>query len=148
MRMIVIVGALVASLAVSACAAAPTGSEPTGSAPTGSAPTSSAAAGAEQMFPDIVAADAERSGTALRFTVTVSSPYDTPQRYADAFRVRTAAGAVLGVRELAHDHATEQPFTRTLDGVVVPAGTTSVVVEGRDLVHGWGGATVTVELPV
>ncbi len=79
--------------------------------------------------------------------MTVSSPYDTAQRYADAFRVRAEDGTVYGVRELTHEHASEQPFTRSLSGVQVPAGVTNVVVEGRDQANGWGGGTQAVELP-
>ncbi len=40
--------------------------------------------------------------------------------------------------------ATEQPFTRSLSGVEIPADVTTVTVEGRDLVNGWGGGTQTV----
>lgn len=88
-----------------------------------------------------------RSGERYSFAVTVSSPYDTPDRYADAFRVRSADGMASGVNELDHDHATEQPFTRMLDGLAIPSGVTTVMVEGRDTANGWGGRTTTVELP-
>jgi hypothetical protein len=55
-------------------------------------------------------------------------------------------GAVLGVRELLHDHAAEQPFTRALTGVEIPDGVEEITIEGRDLANGWGGATVTIAL--
>ncbi len=115
--------------------------------PLATASSGPASGAAEQRFPDVDAVTVTRSGEQLMFAVTISSPYDTPQRYADAFRIRSADGTVFGVRELDHDHATEQPFTRTLDGVTVPAGTSDVVVEGRDLANGWGGETRTVALP-
>ena len=101
----------------------------------------------EQRFPDVLAAEARANadGT-FRFDVTVSSPYDTPERYADAWRVLGSDGTVYGVRELLHDHAGEQPFTRSLDGVEIPEGVEMVTVEGRDLAYGWGGATVDVQL--
>jgi len=102
---------------------------------------------AGQRFPDIVGVEVSRSGSGYTFAVTVSSPYDTAQRYADAFRVRAQDGTLYGVNELSHDHAGEQPFTRSLSGVEIPAGVTSVVVEGRDQANGWGGGTQTVELP-
>jgi hypothetical protein len=51
---------------------------------------------------------------------------------------------VYGEHTLTHDHANEQPFTRTQSGVVIPAGVDEVTVEGRDLEHGYGGETVTV----
>ena len=80
------------------------------------------------------------------FDVTVSSPYDTPERYADAWRVVGPDGTVFGVRELAHDHANEQPFTRSLPSVEIPAAVDVVVVEARDSANGWGGQTVDVAL--
>lgn len=100
------------------------------------------------QFPDVIAAEARRSDdNTLVFDVTVSSAYDTPERYADAWRVIGPDGTVYAQRELLHDHAGEQPFTRSLDGVEIPVGVTTVTIEGRDLVNGWGGGTVDVELP-
>lgn len=102
----------------------------------------------EQLYPDVVDVEVTRSGDgSYRFDVTISSAYDTPERYADAWRVKGPDGTVYGVRELLHDHASEQPFTRSLDGVEIPADVTAVTVEGRDLENGWGGATVEVEIP-
>jgi hypothetical protein len=81
------------------------------------------------------------------FDVTLSSPYDTPQRYADAFRVTTLDGKVLSERILLHDHQNEQPFTRDLYGVKIPVDTKQVMVQGRDQKFGWGGKSMTVTLP-
>jgi hypothetical protein len=112
-----------------------------------SAATTTAAA-AEQRFPDILSAELTRTGDGtVDVEVTVSSPYDSPQRYADGWRVLAPDGAVLGEHTLLHDHAGEQPFTRTQTAVPVPDGVTEVTVEGRDQVHGYGGGTVTVEVP-
>jgi hypothetical protein len=86
-------------------------------------------------------------GGTHRFDVTVSSPYDRPEKYADAWRIVGSDGTVYGLRELTHDHGTEQPFTRFLDGVRIPAGVGTVVVEARDLVDGWSGQTLEVEVP-
>lgn len=101
----------------------------------------------EQRFPDVIEAELEPSGDAWRLDATVSSPYDTPERYADAFRALDGNGVVLGVRELAHDHANEQPFTRSLTGLEIPDDVERITVEGRDQRHGWGGATVEVQVP-
>jgi len=54
---------------------------------------------------------------------------------------------VLGVRELAHPHVNEQPFTRSLGGVEIPDGVQEVTIRARDSVHGYGGAELSVELP-
>ena len=99
-------------------------------------------------FPEIVDVEATRddSTDTWTFAVTVSSPYDTPERYADGWRVLGPDGTVFDVHELAHDHAAEQPFTRTQTGVVIPDDVEEVTIEGRDLVNGFGGTTLTVDL--
>ena len=47
-------------------------------------------------------------------------------------------------RLLLHPHETEQPFTRSQDNLVISAET--VTVRAHDLVHGFGGQTVTVDM--
>ena len=98
-------------------------------------------------FPDILAAQATLTGDdTWRFDVTVSSTYDTPERYADAWRVVGPDGEEFGIRVLTHDHASEQPFTRSQSGIVIPSDVTSVTIEGRDLANGWGGGFLEVDL--
>ncbi len=107
-----------------------------------------AGGGGEQRFPDVVAVKVRASGPDLfDFDVTVSSPYDTPRRYADGFRVQTRANEVLGERKLLHDHQDEQPFTRDLYGVRIPPGVKTVRVQARDQKFGYGGKVVEVTLP-
>jgi hypothetical protein len=102
----------------------------------------------EQRFPDVVAVKVKAAGPSVfDFDVTVSSPYDTPSRYADGFRVSTTAGKVLGERQLLHDHQTEQPFTRDLYSVRVPEGIAKVIVQARDQKYGYGGKPIEVMLP-
>ena len=99
-------------------------------------------------FPTVVAAEAAQAADGTwRFDVTLSSPYDTPAHYADAWRVRDADGTVYGVRELLHDHANEQPFTRSLSGVEIPDGVTVVEIQGRDSENGWAPEHLEFELP-
>ena len=141
----IIVVALVGATALAACGDDDAASRP--AATSMSTSTSVETSGNEQRFPDIVEVAVTAEGDTFRFDVTVSSPYDTPERYADAWRVVAPDGTELGVRELTHDHASEQPFTRSLNDVVIPPDVTEVTVEGRDLVNGWGGGTqvVTIE---
>ena len=102
----------------------------------------------EQRHPDVVSAKVTpRGGNRFDFDVTVSSPYDTPQRYCDAFKVMDAKGKLLGERVLWHDHQTEQPFTRDLHGVLIPADLKRVTIQGRDQKHGYGGKSIEVALP-
>ena len=100
------------------------------------------------MFPDILAVELRPlGGRSFDVAVTVSSPYDTPQRYADGWRVLDPDGNVLGTHTLLHDHANEQPFTRTQRSLVIPAEVDVVTVEGRDQANGYGGLSMTVEVP-
>ena len=66
--------------------------------------------------------------------------------YADAWRVAAGDGTVLGTRTLYHPHETEQPFTRNLGGVAIPAAMPTVYVEAHDKVHGWSPQRVQVNL--
>ncbi len=141
MRLLLLL-AVAALLALTGCSAEPAdgSQDSTGS----SAPSATA----KQRFPDVTAVEVSAGSDGYTFDVTISSPYDSPERYADAFRVRSGDGATAyGVRELAHDHAAEQPFTRSLTGVRIPPGVTEVVVEGRDQANGWSGDTRTVTVP-
>lgn len=109
---------------------------------------SQAADAVHQKYPDVLTAKVQPSGPeTFDFDVTVSSPYDTPQRYADSIRVMGQEGTVYGERKLMHDHADEQPFTRDVYGVKIPKGVRVVVVQGRDRQFGYGGKTIEVTLP-
>ena len=52
----------------------------------------------------------------------------------------------LATRVLRHPHVNEQPFTRQLAGVEIPAGLERVRIRAHDSVHADGGAEVVVEL--
>ena len=96
-----------------------------------------------QRHPEVLDATfSARSDGAFDISVTLSSPYDSPDRYADAWRVSTLDGQELGIRELAHDHANEQPFTRSLSAVSIPDDIDVVVIDGRDQENGWGEGVV------
>ena len=86
-------------------------------------------------------------GERYRVTTTVRHADEGWDHYADQWRVVAPDGTVLGTRTLHHPHETEQPFTRSLGGVSIPADVDEVTVEARDSVHGRGGATVTVQVP-
>jgi hypothetical protein len=125
--------------------------EPSDASPTAATPATPAKAAtaaterAGQQHPDVIdVVVEEESAGVFAFTVTISSPYDTPERYADGWRIIGPDGTVYGEHTLTHDHANEQPFTRTQSGVAIPADVDEVTVEGRDLEHGYGGETATV----
>ncbi|WP_342076508.1 hypothetical protein [Yoonia sp. SS1-5] len=81
-----------------------------------------------------------------RVSVTLSHPDTGWDHYADGWEVLDADGNSLGIRELAHPHVNEQPFTRSLGGVQIPAGATSVFVRARCNVDGWSDTLFEVSL--
>lgn len=102
----------------------------------------------DRRYPDVLAAElTTESGGTYTIAVTISSPYDSPDQYADGWRVLSPKGVELGSHTLGHDHESEQPFTRTQYALVVPRDVTEVTVEGRDTQNGYGGETVTVQVP-
>ena len=102
----------------------------------------------EQQYPDVLSVEVRQRGAdVFDFDVTISSPYDTPRRYADAFRVTGAGGQVYGERKLLHHHANEQPFARDLYGVRIPTDVNRVRIQARDQQYGYGGKTAEVMLP-
>jgi hypothetical protein len=108
----------------------------------------SASASGEQRYPHIVGVEITPADqNTFDLTVTVSSPYDSPDRYADGWRVLAPDGTELATHTLLHDHAGEQPFTRTQAGVDIPADIDEVIVEGRDQRYGYGGSTAIVAVP-
>ncbi|MDJ0756693.1 MAG: hypothetical protein QNJ45_24370 [Ardenticatenaceae bacterium] len=95
----------------------------------------------------------EGSDGSWTFHVTVEHPDTGWEDYADGWDVVTPTGVVVKKSEsdpftrlLLHPHETEQPFTRSQSGLTIPADVTEVVVRAHDLVNGWGGVSVTVDL--
>ena len=97
---------------------------------------------------DVVDAKVRRGGSStFDFDVTVKSVDQSATYYADAIEVIAPDGKLLGRRELLHSHEDEQPFTRDVYGVRIPAGIEVVVVRAHHSVKGYDGRTVTVKLP-
>jgi len=96
---------------------------------------------------DVLEVEARASGGAWRFDVTVEHGDTGWEHYADAWRVAGPDGTIYATRTLLHPHVGEQPFTRSLSGVDIPAGIRVVTVEAHDNVDGWGGAAIEVALP-
>lgn len=96
---------------------------------------------------DVVAVEAAEEGAGTwRFAVTVAHADAGWDHYADKWEVLASDGRVLATRVLLHPHVGEQPFTRSLGGVAVPAEIERVILRAHDSVHGLGGAEMTVEL--
>lgn len=89
------------------------------------------------------------------FYVTVYHPDTGWEDYVNGWDVVTSDGVVIKpdknsefTRLLLHPHVDEQPFTRSQSGIIIPGEVTSVVVRAHDLVDGFGGVEVTVDLTV
>ncbi len=83
----------------------------------------------------------------FQFFVSVRHADEGWDHYANRWDVVTADGTVLATRTLHHPHQNEQPFTRSLGGVKIPDGITTVTVRAQDSLHGYGGKTITIQLP-
>ena len=87
------------------------------------------------------------AGNSYNFDVTVRHADEGWEHFANKWEVMAPDETVLGTRVLAHPHVDEQPFTRSLSGVKIPENITEVTVRAHDLVHEYGGKTVTVKVP-
>lgn len=97
---------------------------------------------------DVVAATATKSADGTyQFYVTVAHDDTGWNHYANVWQVVGPDGEVLGERELLHPHVEEQPFTRSLSGVEIPTDVHAVTIRAGDLVHGFGGIEVMLDLP-
>jgi len=97
---------------------------------------------------DVLSAKVIKSGSGTyNFDVTIRSNDRGWNYFCDRFEVLTPDGKVLGVRTLLHPHETEQPFTRELYGVKIPAGLKEVRIRARHKPKGYDGKTITVSLP-
>ena len=103
---------------------------------------------------DVTFVTATRTGdSSWTFEVTVSHPDVGWRDFADGWDVVLPDGkAVLlqpkdrFTRVLAHPHVDEQPFTRTQENILIPAAVKTVTVRAHDLVNGYGGKEVKVNL--
>lgn len=97
--------------------------------------------------PVIEQVTARQTGTSWTFSVTLSHPDTGWDHYADGWEVLSPDGTRLGFRELLHPHVNEQPFTRSLGNVTLPAGLKTVLIRARDNKEGWAEETYEFTLP-
>lgn len=79
------------------------------------------------------------------FDVTLKHDDTSWKHYANKYDI-LADGKVIATRVLWHPHIDEQPFTRLISNVKIPKGITFIVVRGHDLIHGYGGKELRVDL--
>lgn len=81
------------------------------------------------------------------FSVTLEHADQGWDHYANQWDVLTLDGKLLKSRVLHHPHEQEQPFTRSLSGVVVPVGESQVKIRARDSRHGYSDQEFIVDIP-
>lgn len=127
--------------------------EPTNQ-PTNEPATSTQPQTTNQANADVTFVRAVRTGEGVwTFYVTVEHPDSGWEDYADGWDVVLPDGRVVlpnpddpFTRLLLHPHETEQPFTRSQSRIAIPSEITTVTVRAHDLVDGFGGKEVTVDL--
>ena len=100
----------------------------------------------EEGCAHVIDAIAEDLGDSWTVTATVRSADTGWGKYADAWQVLGPDFEVLGERILAHPHENEQPFTRSLTGVIIPDGVDTVTITARDSVLGFCGDVFLLEV--
>lgn len=92
----------------------------------------------------IVEAKAAKTDDTWTVAVTLNHPGEDGKHRADLWRIVDQDGTVLATRKLGHAH--DQPFTRDLKGVKIPAHLDVVYIEAHDKVHGWAQERFTLKL--
>jgi len=95
---------------------------------------------------EIVNVYMQQTDSGWRADVTLKHNDTGWEHYADAWRVVDGNGHLFKTRVLYHPHINEQPFTRSLSGIIIPADQTIVYVEAHDKKHGWSSQRVKVDL--
>ena len=95
---------------------------------------------------EIVKTEFTRQGETWHIDTTLRHDDSGWSQYADAWRIVSETGDVLGTRVLYHPHENEQPFTRSLAGVKIAGEVHVVYVEAHCKVHGWRSQRLRVDL--
>ena len=111
-------------------------------------------ASAQNPDADVIAVNAvDRGAQGWTFSVTVQHPDTGWNDYCNGWDVVTDQGEVLKTssqdqftRLLLHPHEHEQPFTRSQSGLDIPDGIKEVTVRAHDIIHGFGGKEIIINL--
>lgn len=78
---------------------------------------------------EIIKVKAEKT-SAQKFNISVTLEHEDEgwEHYANAWRIYSAEGELIGERKLHHPHVKEQPFTRSLLGISFPRDHSEVTI--------------------
>lgn len=97
---------------------------------------------------DVIKVDVKKiNKNTYSFNVTVFHKDTGWEHYVNKWDIIGEDGTIFGARILHHPHVNEQPFTRSLAGVVIPVHVKTVIIRAHDSVHKYGGKVITLELP-
>lgn len=88
----------------------------------------------------------QASDKTWRFSVTLKHADEGWDHYANQWQIIAPDNKILGTRTLYHPHVNEQPFTRSLNGVKIPADIKTVRIIAKDTVHGLSTKAAQLEL--
>ena len=96
--------------------------------------------------PAITDVSVRNQGMVWTLSVSISHPDTGWEHYADGWEILDSGGNRLGYRKLMHPHVEEQPFTRSLSGLVFPDGTREIFIRASCSRHGWSDDVLRVDL--
>lgn len=82
----------------------------------------------------------------FRINATIAHEDTGWDHYANRWDVLDESGQAIGVRDLAHPHVNEQPFTRSVS-VTIPKSVKTITIRANDSVHDLGGKTFEIAVP-
>ncbi|GAA6166898.1 hypothetical protein [Sessilibacter corallicola] len=88
-----------------------------------------------------------RGSNVYDFRVTVEHADAGWKHYANRWEILDENGEIIATRVLHHPHDNEQPFTRGLRNVAIPAEVNIVEIRAHDSRHGYGSVTKKIEIP-
>lgn len=91
-------------------------------------------------------AELHHQGSSWNISVTLKHKDTGWNHYANAWQVVDVHNKLLGKRVLLHPHVNEQPFTRSLYSVKIPANVKVIFIEGIDSVHGLSPDRLRIDL--
>lgn len=97
---------------------------------------------------DVISAEIiNQDGDQFTFIVTVRHQDEGWHHFADRWEILTPDREIITGRVLRHPHVDEQPFTRNLPNVILPAEIEKVIIRAHCLKDGFGGQEIFLNLP-
>jgi len=97
---------------------------------------------------DVIKVEVEKSSNnTYSFSVTILHKDTGWNHYVTKWEIIGENDTIIGTRILHHPDVNEQPFTRSLSGIVIPDHIKAVRIRAYDSIHKYGGKVITVELP-